>query len=375
MSEAAQAKRLPNSPVVVISYDDLIQERDISASIREAFGYDGLGLITVSDVPGFAKARMDLLPLAFKFANLPQEVKEKYEHPKSAYSFGWSHGKESYNGQPDFAKGSYYNNPAYDNPLDSEELRKEFNNIAYPNIWPGEDLPELETAFKDCGKLVMSVGELLSRECDKFIATAAPSYEKGKFERILKTSKCAKARLLNYFPTDRAINVDENNPNEWGTWCGWHNDHGSLTGLVPAIYYNEKGEEVSNPDPKSGLYIKTRVGETVKASWPTTHLAFQIGESQQVLSGGVLQATPHCVRAASGDNTKGISRCTFAVFMQPMVDEEMSVPEGKDPSDACVGSSPQFLPPGVPPLETRWSNKVEYGKYAKQTVEMYTIYE
>ena len=38
-----------------------------SESIATAFGYDGLGLITVRDVPTFAELRKELLPLAFKY--------------------------------------------------------------------------------------------------------------------------------------------------------------------------------------------------------------------------------------------------------------------------------------------------------------------
>jgi len=35
-----------------------------------------------------------LLPLALKWAKLPEEIKEKTANPESHYSFGWSHGKE-----------------------------------------------------------------------------------------------------------------------------------------------------------------------------------------------------------------------------------------------------------------------------------------
>jgi len=36
-----------------------------------------------------------------------------------------------------------------------------------------------------------------------------------------------------------------------------------------------------------------------------------------VQSGGALQATPHCVRAATGTAAAGVARNAFAVFMQP----------------------------------------------------------
>ena len=81
----------------------------------------------------------------------------------------------------------------------------------------------------------------------------------------------------------------------------------------------------------------------VKVGIPPTHLAFQIGETAQIHSGGYLQvqfslkwfhffvskyytlymkATPHAVR---GSSKHGISRQTFAVFMQPNWDEPVQV--------------------------------------------------
>jgi len=36
-----------------------------------------------------------------------------------------------------------------------------------PNIWPRQDLPELEGAFKELGRLVVSVGQLLVGHCDR----------------------------------------------------------------------------------------------------------------------------------------------------------------------------------------------------------------
>jgi hypothetical protein len=38
-------------------------------------------------------AREKLLPLARAFAILPEDIKNKYAHQESSFSFGWSHGK------------------------------------------------------------------------------------------------------------------------------------------------------------------------------------------------------------------------------------------------------------------------------------------
>jgi isopenicillin N synthase-like dioxygenase len=83
---------------------------------------------------------------------------------------------------------------------------------------------------------------------------------------------------------------------DYASWCGWHNDHGSLTSLVPAMYFNAEGKEVPAPDQQAGLYIRSRQGKIVKALMPGANtLGFQMGEAQQIHSGGYLMATPHCV--------------------------------------------------------------------------------
>jgi isopenicillin N synthase-like dioxygenase len=53
---------------------------------------------------------------------------------------------------------------------------------------------------------------------------------------------------------------------------------------------------------------------------PPDHLAFQIGEAAQVASKGALVATPHLVKGASLPN---IARNTFAVFLQPNMDQKL----------------------------------------------------
>jgi hypothetical protein len=82
--------------------------------IEKAYGKDGLGIVAVTGVPQYQEFRSQLLPLAQKLAALPKEDLAAIEHPASSYSVGWSHGKESFNGKPDTAKGSYYANPLYD---------------------------------------------------------------------------------------------------------------------------------------------------------------------------------------------------------------------------------------------------------------------
>ena len=84
---------------------------------------------------------------------------------------------------------------------------------------------------------------------------------------------------------------------------------------------------VSSPAPSSGLYIRTRGGALTKVSIPADCLAFQTGEALELATAGRLRATPHCVRVGqvpSTPNGPKISRETFALFMQPNVNEQLS---------------------------------------------------
>ena len=86
---------------------------------------------------------------------------------------------------------------------------------------------------------------------------------------------------------------------------------------------------VQSPSPSSGLYIRTRGGALTKVSIPTDCLAFQTGEALQVATEGRLRATPHCVRAGitGSAGTDRISRETFALFMGPNADLQLSPSE------------------------------------------------
>ncbi len=348
----------------------------------QAFGYDGLGILAVRGVPGFVERRAAALPFAHRFGTLPPAVQSRYEHSPSTYSFGWSHGKEKLEGKPDTAKGSYYFNPTFDRPVDDEALIALHAPFIHPNIWPSPEVcPGFEEALKACGQLLVDVGLLLAASCDAYVRSRLPASRAGRLHEVIRTSRCTKARLLFYFPTTEGGGGGEDGgtaaaaaaaaADAVSSWCGWHNDHGSLTGLTPAMYFDAEGREIPCPDPAAGLYIRSRQGDTVRVAIPSDCIAYQIGETSQVHSGGVLQATPHCVRAAEG--APGVSRGTLAVFMEPMWDEPMDTPEGADPESVLRGARGELLPKGVPPLVARWDvgGRQTFGDFTDRTLGSY----
>jgi hypothetical protein len=239
--------------VVTLDYNDLVAGKDLSAQIAEAYGFDGIGVLTVKNVPQFIEARERLLPLARQFALLPEETKTKYVHEESHYSFGWSHGKEKLQGNFDLSKGSYYANPQFDEPIANPELIKKLSSFVHPNIWPSaQDCPDFEAAFKTLGRIMVEVGVLVAKQCDTFVHSNCSAYPSNKLETIIRESLNCKARLLHYFAD--AVNEDQNTSvDDFASWCGWHNDHGSLTGLTSALFVEEKtGRIIENTDPNAG---------------------------------------------------------------------------------------------------------------------------
>ena len=74
------------------------------------------------------------------------------------------------------SKGSFYANPQYDRPIEDEEIIAKFPSFVHPNIWPSDDLPSLEPAFKELGLIIVSVGELVARQCDAYVQSKCAGY-------------------------------------------------------------------------------------------------------------------------------------------------------------------------------------------------------
>ncbi|THU72824.1 hypothetical protein C4D60_Mb04t16260 [Musa balbisiana] len=263
----------PTARTVTISYSDIKEKsRDLSMNIEEGFGPNGLGIISVSDVPGVAR--------------LPDDVKKELEDPESRYNFGWSHGKE----------------------------KLEYPSYCRPNKWPATSLPELEEAFKALGMLMMEVGLMLAYHCDQYVSREMKDHENGSLEQILKQSRCHKGRLLYYFPKELSHHGDNNN--SISSWCGWHTDHGSLTVTMEIIItpYHRGVDGIltmvhSQALPVACLpemvsrYLLLIVllafmlkQEMIRVVFGEDEIAYQIGETTEILGGGYLCATPHCVQ-------------------------------------------------------------------------------
>ena len=180
-----------------------------------------------------------------------------------------------------------------------------------------------------------------------------------------------------YFPQNRikgfqeAFNKENNTTIDFDSgesnWCEWHNDHGSLTGLVSADYINEDGSIAKDLKlTKSGLFIQNRKGDFVRCTYGEEDLAFQLGETLQIHSGGLLHATPHTVKFMD-DAPKHIARRTFALFMEPNMGDLLKVPEGVDPKEIKTEDLYKF----IPKIEERFEEGMSFEMFTKKTFELY----
>lgn len=319
-------------------------------ALEEAFGESSLGILVVKDLPTrYNVLREKLLSYSSYLARLPEKERDALTNAAANYEIGWSHGKEALkDGQYDTMKGSFYvdcQSFYLENPVNPSP-EKPATRGSGANLWPPEDLmPGFRANFEELCTLLIDIGALVARAIDLYATKHIPSYQQGHLEHVVRTSHTPKARLLHYFPpsaADRSPSLSTTTSNSINTsdseedsWCATHLDDGCLTALTAAMYIDESaslpplsGNTFPSlpilhtiPDPKAGLYIRSRADHVVKIDIPPDCLAFQTGEALQMITGGRFKAVPHFVRGPSGLGGVNVARNTLALFMQPDVHE------------------------------------------------------
>jgi hypothetical protein len=68
---------------------------------------------------------------------------------------------------------------------------------------------------------------------------------------------------------------------------------------------------------------------------------------------------------------RGVTRETFVVFMEPMWDCPMAVPQGTDPMCAQTQEAARNLPAGVSSISSRWKADQDFGEFTRKSLEIY----
>ena len=349
--------------------------KEISQKLQKSF--QNYGIVFISNIPKFTSLKQSLLPQTYNLARCTTKeyLENELTDVKSLYNAGWSHGKEKLNdtGSPDLSKGSFYYNPITDIP-GSQKDREEYP-CSYPcNIWPGikdndsdhHSIPEsFECLCKEMGRLMHHVTVLVSRHIDNYMmdnnVNVKDKYSDDLLYNSLKDTEKVKCRLLYYYPI--TTNNDNGHEDKEDSWIGWHNDSGFLTALAGDIYVDDETGAVlpnGHPDPDTGLYISDCNGTIHNIQIPKDCMAIQIGECTQIITGGMVRATPHCVKAG---RDQSIARISLACFVDTKADFRLCIPKWCRIDD--VISCP--LKDKVPPLDKRWNDGITFGEFLDNT--------
>jgi isopenicillin N synthase-like dioxygenase len=288
--------------------------------------------------------------------------------PFSSSPLGWSHGKEKLKANlPDLNKASFYYNPLIDVP-GNEEDRKLYP-MSYPcNRWPSEDanLPTFKPAATRLGCLMKDVAVLLASHIDDYAHSINDSYDSRTLYNAVVDTEKVKGRLLYYYPLPEG----QDDASE-DSWIGWHNDSGFLTCLAGDIYLTPQGTPLpQSPIQSAGLYVVDRQDRVCKIEIPADCMAVQIGECIQIITGGAVIATPHCVKGAPD-----LARASLACFIDTPPSYVLSSPtsNGKDNDDerpfGRTDAAKSFSL--VPPLASRWNDGMTFGAFLEKTFKMY----
>lgn len=385
---------------------DLQESKRVLSAIEAAFGPDAPGILLVNGLHSdYIADRTSFLSAGRALAALPPHELKELQFGADNF-LGWSRGREMFKGRVDNQKASFYANPIYDHPAGGSNhlvskypyvslsnhhmslMRSLFKSnlkhpsmlvVSYanhysdymcPNIWPTHSsCARLEPCFKKLGRYINQVGLLVARRCDDYVQLKlGHGANFSRMQHSLEQSTSAKGRLLNYFPPDDSMPTHTNSDEQ--LWCGYHNDHGTLTGLIAGQFYNTSHmqSQLTAPDSVSGLYV-CRGYKPEKVVIPEDCLAFQIGESAQIVSGGMLRATPHAVlmpRCA-----RDVARITLVVFLQPNPWEKLSLPCGDNELDVERALETNAR---VPDLKERYEVGDTFAEFAAKTGKAYTAY-
>lgn len=238
-------------------------------------------------------------------------------------------------------------------------------------------MTNFKDAAKHLGTIMHEVVVLLAKRIDAMTTNRVKGYNSNLLFDAMKTTEKVKGRLLYYYPLEENGHTTNNDITaKEDTWIGWHNDSGFLTSLAGDLYVNDSTGELldeQDVDPEAGLYVIDRSGKSIHVTIPPDCMAVQIGECLQILTGGVVVATPHCVRGPRAgwnpQSTIKVARISHPCFIDSKPTFPLCMPEGCSREDVSIAGSGMGK---VPPLEDRWiEDGMTFGDFLQKSFDKY----
>lgn len=301
------------SDIVKFDYSDLLNpNKDLSELIDRAYNLDGLGIAVVKNIPNYMQLRQKTLQQGYTMYKISDRM-EKYKRPEYNYEIGWSLG------------ASKTENITPTDILHGVFSTKSKLKLTGPENYPQE--PELEGFqgnYEQMRDLFTSILHMKLRHFDKYLHQINPNISNTLFQDYLKVHE-TQNELLAYFPFNTIPEEDREYYRNKLLWIGWHRDYSCFTILSRAKYFDTDGNELKGIP--AGLTIKNRKGDQLKVDFDEGEIAIQVGDIAYVLSGGILNSTPHTVDII-GQLPDNVFRTTYVQFIDPHEDSIIKPPDG-----------------------------------------------
>ena len=299
---------------VVLDFKKLIDtSADTSGEIEQAFGKDGLGLIAITNIPGYSEARKNFIEIGVEFAKSKHEILKKYAKPETVFQSGYDSNESHMQDASSSLLTSFKGTSCHEtlNFPEDPELMKNFH-----NEWP-EHIKNFGKYFTEMGKIATHSQIELLRCFDNYLNV---NPEEETFYKTFKNYFYDIQRLIVYHPTkNQNKNFSKDN------WLGFHRDMGINTGLICPEFFDENFNKIESKS--SGLVVNDRHGKLHEIDYKPDEFIIQAGDTAFYLSCGQIKSTPHAVKT-NNKIPDNLYRITLASFLHPEFTFILKKPRG-----------------------------------------------
>lgn len=324
----------------------MISERaNLSALIDQAFGYHGLGIICIKEIPNIKSLRSNLFESTIKLLRSSHhQLQSISRNDFNREKLGWE-------------LTDSYTNSTHDTYL------KGFRAICFPiesidktNIFPSW-IPDFKPSLVDISLILRETQLKLLYHIDKFLV------EKTGKKLI---SEIVSKHFNGEMPLNDAQRINIYKPRqkvENSMVAGWHTDFGLSTGLIfPGYFKVDSFEEVQAVG--SSLCVKDRDDSIHRIEYLSDEMVIQAADILYLLSDGHILSTPHAVKIEK-EIPVDAYRITLVDFLHMNNDYCLNLPEGVNKED-LIGRNPF-----KDYMMTDWKEGIRYKEYFNTVLDKY----
>jgi len=250
--------------LVSIKHSDLMSKTIIYDKLYQAFGKEGLGVLSISDIPRLHSSKINLLSQSYKLISLPDSEKMKLTSSGVGNTIGWSEQKSPF-GE---IQASFTANPQEDTIGDSKNK----------NLWPGT-LPNLRPNFRGLSQILLETCIQLSSHIDHFLELDFPYSPLPSFETTIGSSLSHLGTLSHSRPFCQSLNKSYLKP--------WQLSSGIFSIFIPPVYQSEVESKLD--ELQEIMWVKAQ-GNEVPVVVGQDSVCFMIGKKGECISEGLFES-------------------------------------------------------------------------------------